>query len=252
MTIPSLQQHTKLSPKHLRHGLAVLIQQNLVYHHFDKDLRVTFYEANQDAIYFLLRFGKIIDAVNSRYGELARDVVQELLVLGSIKIGELANKFEPKQHNSVSESNGLEHENHSANGKVNGKNGYTHTPSHSQLEDVLYRLTEGGFIELVVESMFLSPSDTYNKVENELIREVYNGATKGTKQKDELRKKIRERLGEIRSDLQKGLLKRVANEGLNNVEAKRRKLANGVGTLNGENHGHRSENHKFDVGSSCL
>jgi DNA-directed RNA polymerase III subunit RPC3 len=70
----------------------VLLQQNLIYYHHDADSRVTYYEANQDASYLLLRSGKIIEFIYTRYGASARDIAQNLLYLGHAKIGELLDK----------------------------------------------------------------------------------------------------------------------------------------------------------------
>lgn len=169
--------------------------------------------------------------------------------MGSVKIGDLASKVESKQ-NGVSEINGNRHKNISANGKLNKRNGITHTSSQREFYDVLHQLGEGGFIELVVEGMFLSPSDTRNKVEQEIIREQFGGALKGTKQKEDLKTKVREGLAEIRSERERAFLKRAASDGLINGEAKRRKTANGEGMTDGASHALQSGSLKLDVGIS--
>ncbi|CRK44558.1 hypothetical protein BN1723_019488, partial [Verticillium longisporum] len=54
-TIPQLVRHTSLPPRQMRHGLAVLVQQNLLYHHAIAGSSVASYEANPDACYNLVR-----------------------------------------------------------------------------------------------------------------------------------------------------------------------------------------------------
>lgn len=72
----------------------VLVQQGLVYHNLEGD--TTMYEANHDTAYGLARSGKIIEAVQSRYGNAAKDVVQTLLLLGHTKVLDLERHYNSK------------------------------------------------------------------------------------------------------------------------------------------------------------
>ena len=71
MPITTLVQHTRLPIRHLHHGLAALIQQNLIYHFYEKELDTTFYEANRSMAYFPIRAGKVLDSISVRYGSNA-------------------------------------------------------------------------------------------------------------------------------------------------------------------------------------
>jgi DNA-directed RNA polymerase III subunit RPC3 len=261
--------------RHLRHGLAVLLQQNLIYYHHDADSRVTYYEANQDASYLLLRSGKIIEFIYTRYGASARDIAQNLLYLGHAKIGELLDKTASdnvskialkaaieearrasaanEQENEDGVENGIEEAKHEpfTNGVQNGSIDHDHTTVPKDLPEALCHLLEAGIIEPVVRRMFHIPSDIYSQVEKEITRDHFGGSLKGTKQKDELKHKVMEKLRDLRSEgraWQSTGTKRSLNGNHHNGGEKRRKLTNGDSSINGGSHGHHIESDRFDVG----
>lgn len=232
LPIRLLSKHTLLNARQLRHGLAVLIQQGLVYYNQDSETGTTFYEANSDAAYGLARAGKIIDMVETRFGPAARDVVQKLFLLGNTSVASLEAAYESKHEQLVSGNA------EGSSDVLDGVNGHSVSPvsSTGHLHSVLTRLLEVGFVEPVVQSMFLSPADTYNKVEREILQEFFGGSTKGAKQKDDLKLKVKNRLQAIRSEREwkgKGI-KRPLNGGhINGVNGtnKRRRLSNGSSTV---------------------
>lgn len=243
MPIPLLSKHTGLTSRQLRHGLAVLIQQNLVFHDVDPDTDFTHYEANQSAAYGLIRAGKIIEIVEARHGATAKDVVQNLFLLGHTQISDLVEAYESKP-------------NHHANGNgnsrplTNGVNGHhkAYSTTAGQLHGILHQLLEGGIIEPVVEDMFRSPSDMYNKVEKQITKDEFGGSTKGAKQKAELEHKVRQKLQEARSVSQKWAgKKRPFNGNLaNGNSTKRRKIMNGEAV---HEHTYENDSERLDVGS---
>ncbi|CZR53957.1 related to DNA-directed RNA polymerase III chain RPC82 [Phialocephala subalpina] len=235
LPIRLLSKHTLLNARQLRHGLAVLIQQGLVYYNQDSETGTTFYEANSDAAYGLARAGKIIGMAETRFGPAARDVVQKLFLLGNTSVSDLEAAYESKHE---------QHVNGNAEGSSvipNGVNEHKASPvsSTGHLHSVLNRLLEVGFIEPVVHSMFLSPADTYNKVERGILQESFGGSTKGAKQKDDLKLRVKNQLQSIRSDREwkgKGI-KRPLNGGhVNGVNGtnKRRRLSNGSSTVSSD------------------
>jgi DNA-directed RNA polymerase III subunit RPC3 len=237
----------------LRHGLVVLVQQGLVYHNTEADTGVTHYEANPDAAYGLVRSGKIMDVIESRYGVEARDVVQNLFLLGNSNVSDLTAAYESKRK---TQSNGH------TNGHTtkNGANGQSKPRiiSTGKLHAILERLLETGYIEIVQEGMSLSPSDTYNKIEREILQTQFGGSTKGAKQKDELKAKVQHRLRELRESREwkaKGK-KRPLNGGVNGINGanKRRRLSNGEQTVNGDFNFDEDEDDetRLDVGFGFL
>jgi len=173
-----------------------LIQQNLVYHFLDPADHRTYYEGNTADAYALVRSGKIVELVQSRYGVLAKDVIQNLLLLGHTKVSDLAEQYETA-HKAL-------HANDDSNGHsgVNGTNGQakTHITSAGQLDSILCALLQSALIEPVIERMFRSPTDTYTQVEKEILEQTFSGSTTGSKQKDELKVKVRHRLKSLRDE----------------------------------------------------
>ena len=243
-----MSKHTRIGAIRLKHGLVVLVQQNLVYHHVD-ETGTTYYEANSDVAYGLVRSGKIMEAVESRFGVLAKDVVQSLLQLGHTKVSDLVRGFEAKDKRINGHANG-----HAAANRINGVNGNGNAITAGQLHSVLAQLLQAGLIEPVTETMFRSPTDTYNMVEKEMLQLHYGGSTKGVKQKEELKNKIRDRLQSLRDENRdwepKAGKKRPRNGELSNGingSGKRRRLSNGA--VNGD-HTYEDDGTRLDVGFS--
>jgi DNA-directed RNA polymerase III subunit RPC3 len=101
--------------------------------------------------------------------------------------------------------------------------------------------------------MFQSPTDTYNKIEKEVLDKFFGGSTKGIKQKEELQNKIKERLQALRLEREwkpkemKGK-KRTPNGDLTsglNGSNKRRRLADGAVNID---HFYEDESTRLDVG----
>ena len=192
-----------------------------------------------------------MEMVNARYGSLALSVVQNLLLLGHTKVSDLAEAHGPNQKPPP---NGDSNGHVVINGSMpNDGTSSLHVPSDAQLDVILCDLLETGFVEPVVQSMFRSPTDTYSHVEKEILQNVYGGSTKGTKQKDELKGRVRERLQEIRSEgrdwevqSNKRALDGGSANGINGT-AKRRRLSNG--SVNGRStlH-HQDKGIRIDVG----
>lgn len=233
----------------------MLIQQNLVYYHVENDPETTYYEANQDASYFLLRSGKIIEYVHSRYGHLAQNIVQNLLFLGHAKIDDLLEACKQIQPPNEAHINGDGKAGSLANGVHNGSDASAGCPIPDKLLDMMYQLLESGLVTPVKQTMLQSPSDLYSHVEKEILRTYFPNGIKGTKQKEEAKAKIIEKLQDIRSEGEawqhKGA-KRALNGFHINGGGKRRKLANGVGVVDCESHAPHSESNRVDVGPSSY
>ncbi len=230
----------------MRHGLAVLVQQGLVYYNLDADTKTTNYEANHDAAYGLVRSGKIMDAVESSYGKDARDVVQNLFLFGHTKVSGLEGAYDSKSKKHF--------DGHDEMDNSNGANGHGETSAipNGHLHAILTRLLEAGIIQPVVKSMFRSPTDTYNAIEREVLRDDYGGNTKGAKQKEDLKLKIQSRLRDLRSEGdwdgkgKKRFLNGSYSNGLNGNN-KRRRLSVGGESVNGDNH-YEDDGFRLDVG----
>lgn len=209
----------------------MLVRQGLIYFNADRATNTTHYECNQDAAYSLLRIGKILGIIQARFGDTAKQIAQLIMLHGHIKIGDLANAHKSTRDATKSQIDGL------GNGtRSNGTGKGINSEDCESFDETLAQLLEAGLVEPVVESMFLSPTDTCTLAEKEILKERFGGSIKGTKQKDELKSLLNERLREIRSEgrvwkRDNGLKRKSNGAHVNGVE-KRRKLANGTTSTN--------------------
>lgn len=209
-TTSQLTQHTTLNTRQLRNGLAVLFQQNLLYTRIDNDSRTTYYDANPDACYNLVRAGKILEFVENQFGTSERDLVQTLLQLGHAKINDLSQAFSAR--------------NPFANGGAHGANGTSNKliASEDGLLIGLGSLIQAGVVETVRPESFRNPVDVFHEIRNEATRT--NPGEKATKSKNEQQQQILNNWRKYRE--QSKTVKRQLDQSRGSAP-KRRKLANG-------------------------
>ncbi|EEP79241.1 predicted protein [Uncinocarpus reesii 1704] len=184
--LPRIVQNTHLSPRQVKHGLVVLIQQHLVFHCTSFDDGITYYESDWRAAYNLVRPGKFTQLVKNRLGKHAARVFSTILSLGHAKISyleslpELQPGSEPAGKmngvNGTHEQNdeavdGIDGElengtnlsdGHSLDGPVQKSNGYHEVEAAPQLQTILQQLAAFGFIIRVRNQHFQSPEDNFD------------------------------------------------------------------------------------------
>jgi hypothetical protein len=119
----------------------------------------------------------------------------------------------------------------------------------------MYQLLQSGIVTSFVKSQIQSPSDLYHQVEKEVLENNFKGGIKGTKQKEEFKLRIVEKLREIRSEgeeWQHKRMKRSLNDILESGGEKRRKLMNGVEHIGSEPIAISSETSRLEVGPSSF
>ncbi|KAI0182137.1 RNA polymerase III subunit RPC82-domain-containing protein [Hypoxylon sp. FL1284] len=236
-TIVQITQHTSLNFRQVRHGIAVLIQMNLVFHDTDPDSGVVCYEANSYAAYNLVRIGKILDMVHTKYGRSAETLVHEVLVRGHARISDLSQAFQDRHDERRNGTNGVSQNGYShvnGNGMTNGvgdsemedhgKDGYTDL--EAQAYDSLAQLMVAGILEPVTSTSFQSPQDLRNMVEQEYLADYPTGV-RGAKQTSEFEKHVRDKLRGIQSESTR-LKKKLGAEFMPEHSSKRTKLTNGA------------------------
>ncbi|KAI1139642.1 RNA polymerase III subunit RPC82-domain-containing protein [Hypoxylon sp. FL0543] len=231
-TVAQLAQHTSLNQRQVRHGLAVLIQLNLIFHHTDHDTGITNYEANPHAAYNLVRTGKILELILTNYGQVAHAIVHGVLVQGHAKISDLIAPFKNEHGARQSSANGTLQNGHPhVNG--NGINGTTDVKIEDEdidlderAYDTLAQLITSGILEPVTSTTYQSAQDIRAAIEQEYLANYPTGI-RGSKQTAEFEKHVRERLKEIyKQNLQ---LRRELEEASQSAHSsKRQKLANGA------------------------
>ncbi|KAI0845242.1 RNA polymerase III subunit RPC82-domain-containing protein [Daldinia vernicosa] len=231
-TIAQLAQHTSLNQRQVRHGIAVLIQLNLIFHFTDQDSGTTYYDANPHAAYNLVRTGKILDMVREKYGSDANTLVHEVLVQGHMKISDLIAAFKERrtQQKTV---NGISQNGHHVNGNgvSNGigdiKIGDEDINQEDEVYESLAQLIAAGILEPLTLAMCQSPQDLRSTIEQDFLASNYPTGIRGAKQTAEFDKYVRDKLREFHlknTDLKKSLELELENE----ASSKRRKLTNGT------------------------
>lgn len=210
-TISQLVQHTALTPRFLRNGLAVLIQQNLLYHHTDPDTDVTSYQANADACYNLVRSGKILDIIERQYGTAERELAQTLMLLGHARIADLSHAFGSRAPKTNGQTNG-DHESH---------DGLIESEGH--LNSVLVRLIRAEIVETVRPESFRNPQDVYREIKDSVTKT--RPGEKSVFTKTQAQEEIQKRYRTFRD--QPRVLKRQLDMSSDFSGPKRRKLTNG-------------------------
>ncbi|KAK0723207.1 DNA-directed RNA polymerase III subunit RPC3 [Lasiosphaeria miniovina] len=223
-----------MNPRQLRHGLAVLLQYNMLFYSVEPDTEVAVYEANVEYAYNLIRTGKILEMIDTSFGAPAKDIMQSLLLLGQARISDLIEAYQQKIDQAKKAAaekieDGNEFEVNSVNGHSDSiKKSDLLVKSTAQLNSVICRLVEADLIDVVHSRSFQTPQDIHKSVEKEVTERLFPGGPKGGKAKIELQDKIAESLRKIRSESKS--LKRKLEQ--NVTSAKRRKLFSG-GASNG-------------------
>ncbi|KAI1813330.1 RNA polymerase III subunit RPC82 [Poronia punctata] len=237
--IRDIALHTSLSPKQVRHGLALVIQHNLIFYNTDPDSGATTYDANPQASYYLARVGKILEIIDRKYGTVAKELVNDLLMLGRVEIVDLVRyiKRNRGRKNTTNGHQGADHDFEDQDHDdpfnddslyVNGNNGTEDGANSTEdIYNTLAQLIAAGVIETVSASMFQSPQDLKASIEQDCLKEFPNGI-RGAKVTTEFDTMVRSRIkaiGAERTTTKRKLQQSALYEPSN---IKRRKLANGA------------------------
>ncbi|KAL4894626.1 DNA-directed RNA polymerase III subunit rpc3 [Aspergillus ambiguus] len=159
------------SDQQLRRGLAAMVQQHLVYHYTSYDEGVTYYQANLQSAYYLVRSGKILEFVEDRLGGYAARVMSTIMFLGHARVSYLETlpELQPQASPAVNgenvhpdEENEPANEEHDREVHTNGVNGEEEEAPEEQpflLHPTLKTLAAHGYIQRVREAHFQSYAD---------------------------------------------------------------------------------------------
>lgn len=179
---------------------------HLVYHSTSIDDGFTYYEANLEGAYYLIRTGKVLEVVNERLGSYAAQVLAAIAYHGHIMISELEALPELRIEKNVHPVDG-------ANAKIEddeaelptngvGSNGHVdhdqddHTSTHPRLHSALNYLAGHGYICRVKETHLQSPADNELEAEREAILWASGSDSLGKKKTNEIEEKKKEILSQ--------------------------------------------------------
>ncbi|PYH79635.1 DNA-directed RNA polymerase III subunit rpc3 [Aspergillus uvarum CBS 121591] len=159
LSFPRLRFYSRLSDRQLRHGLAAMIQQHLIYHYTSYDEGVTYYEPNPQAAYYLVRSGKILAFIQDRLGKYAATVMSTIMYLGHAQISHLETL--PELRSGPSEADGINDdlEGEGAEEPVNGHNVDGPIEQPALLHPTLKALASHGYLIRVRDAQFQSHAD---------------------------------------------------------------------------------------------
>lgn len=162
---------TRLSPRQVKYGLSVLIQQRLVFWHTPLLQGAAVYEANVQTAVRLVRAGKYVQVAGDRFGILAGEIISTILEFGSIRITDVLKECRlrttsTEKYNEFSKphSTGRTALTNNTDG---GQNGQGIAASSQETLRVIGDLLEFGLICAVYEASFRSEAD--NEMELDAI-----------------------------------------------------------------------------------
>lgn len=151
-----------------------MVQQHLVYWYTDVEDNATFYEANQNTSYALVRAGKYIKLTEDRFGEFAGGIISNLLLLGHARIGDLAQAYKVARPKDIKGVSGTAYglPNSAVSGGSVAKELDNAAKNQSQtvesLHSTLSDLLEAGLIITIHESHFRTDADNRSEAEKEI------------------------------------------------------------------------------------
>jgi DNA-directed RNA polymerase III subunit RPC3 len=193
---------------------------HLVHHITSTEDGFTYYEANVDGAYYLLRTGKVLEVVEERLGSYAAQVMAAIAYHGHIMISELEALPELQVKDDTHYGNGhnadeeIKNENDDSEDTVNGvesngvanEEGDDHIASNARLHSALNYLAGHGYICQVKDVHLHSLADNTLEAEREATLWAANSDSKGKKKAAEIEEKKREILYDrLDADLSKGL-----------------------------------------------
>lgn len=218
----------------LKHGLIVLIQQNLAFHYNDPKDDTTYYEADWRNAYALVRSGKAIELVEQKFGDKAGGLVLNLQLFGHTRVQDFADAYGlslQKKNHVVSDELHI-----NGDGLPNGTGGNEHRvgkpqskiESIEQFHAILHELSQAEYLIPVNEHSFQPPADFQAEAEFTISVSKGAGGPKGKAAKADYARDVT-------------ALKRKWRDGEDDasvVSTKKRKLngslANGINGVNGD------------------
>nr|POF11459.1 dna-directed rna polymerase iii subunit rpc3 [Quercus suber] len=189
--------HSKIPTRRLKHGLGILLEQQLVRRHIAEDDVPIMYQADWRNAYDIVRHDAIMELVKERYGEGAGQVVGSILQSGIARIGDVADSYDfaaaPKQDHTVEEADGKKIV---ANGlaKSNGQTLAHSNPaigSLGELHKIFRLLLDAQILVKVGTRSYESSRDRDDQAREQIINERFpDGKITGAKKAKEFSRAV--------------------------------------------------------------
>ncbi|KAL4903525.1 hypothetical protein BDW74DRAFT_156554 [Aspergillus multicolor] len=209
LTLPRLLGLTRLSENRLRAALIAMIQHHLVYFYTAiEEGGVTYYSANMQAAYYLVRSGKVLELVENRLGKYAATVLSTIMYLGHAQVSHLETL--PDLRPEAPNTNGAHDDEVELSEEENGANGTNGEHALDQsalLHPTLKALAGHGYIVRVREAHFQSNADNILNIERQIRLGDSAQSMKGKKLEEYVLEKTADMLKEkLDGDLTRGHL----------------------------------------------
>ncbi|PSK45186.1 hypothetical protein B9Z65_2326 [Elsinoe australis] len=182
ITLRNLIAVADIPAKHVLHGLTVLIQQHLVFHH-TPPVSPSYYEVDWDGAYNLVRSGKIVSLVEARLGPKPAQALSSLLQLGHARVSDMEEAFKYDKVSVVPRP------------ATNGVNAAATAPTdtaadksvdqltstedkivdRTELHQALWQLLEAGFVSKVHSRTYHPAADRQNELEEDVRENQFQG-----------------------------------------------------------------------------
>lgn len=214
LSLPRLKLHSRLTDRQLRHSLAAMIHHHLVYNFTSLEDGNTYYEANPQSAYYLVRSGKILRLIENSLGEYAARVMETVMFLGHASVKHLETLPELRtlqstvpngvsQDDEQPQENGLEEE--AVTDELNGHRAPEEKPA--PFHSTMRALASHGYLMRVRDAQFQSPSDNLLEARRTAAAQSDIKALKGKKQEESILLRSQELVSErTHSDLTEGLM----------------------------------------------
>lgn len=180
LSLLALRQLSGIPPRRLKVGLTTLIQHHIILHHALDEYEPTEFQVDWHAAYALVRSRKVVDVVRNREGEAAGRIISNILQLGHVSVGDLANEYDLNPESKRDSGVDTVEEYMNEHGLVNGiaKEGKSDSAQSrittvSKLHETLRRLLAEGFLLKVNDRTFMPMADLESRIKEAVIADKF-------------------------------------------------------------------------------
>lgn len=189
LTIAQLYHHTQIPTRRLKPAITLLTQHHIILHYAADEDEPTYFSVNWEAAYVLVRPRKIARLVEDRYGEAAGNMIETVMQIGHVSVGDLAAEYSLESGSKRDSGIDTVEQHMTEEGMLNGiaknieqQKPQAHITAVTQYHDTLRSLLDAGFLTKVGARALTAASDLQEQLENVVIAEQFaDGRVTGPK-----------------------------------------------------------------------